>query len=143
MNNLNHVLLDGVLTRDPEIKTLASTSSSLVCRFTIAVNRYYKKRKDDKTFEQEASFFWVEAWGDLARQSAEILKKGLRIRVVGRLRQSKWNEGGDETKPRERISVVAEHIEYSFPPKKVRENEEAEEEHSIVLPDPEEALEEL
>ena len=50
--NLNSVLIDGNLTRDPELKT--TTRGSRVCNFGLASNRYYEQ-DDEKV--KEVSFF--------------------------------------------------------------------------------------
>jgi single-stranded DNA-binding protein len=61
MNNLNSVLIEGNLTRDP---LLTSTSKGTpYCAFTIASNRFYKH---DVGLEKEVSFLEVESWAKLA-----------------------------------------------------------------------------
>ncbi|NLY08048.1 MAG: single-stranded DNA-binding protein, partial [Spirochaetales bacterium] len=55
MNNLNSVLLEGNLTRDPEVVQLAEGTT--MTRFSIGVNRYYMNRF--KEYVSEASFFVI------------------------------------------------------------------------------------
>jgi single-strand DNA-binding protein len=105
MNSLNSILLEGNLTRDPELsKTPKGTP---VCNFCVASNRYYKQ---DEEGVNEVSFFDVEVWSRLAESCAEHLTKGRGVRVVGRLKQDRWED--PEGKPRSRIKIVAEHVEF-------------------------------
>jgi single-strand DNA-binding protein len=104
MNNLNSVLIEGHLTAAPRLKyTPAGTP---VSSFSIGVNRYWKK---DDDYQQEASFFEIESWGKLAETVASQLKKGRGVRVVGRLKQDRWEKDGNSF---QKIKVVAEHIEF-------------------------------
>jgi len=111
MNNLNSVLIEGNLVRDPDSKVFdeEKTLSTMV----IATNRYYTDKQGEYT--QEVSYFTITAWGKLAKNCIEYLHKGRGIRVVGRLRQERWKESNNDM--RERISIVAEHIEF-MPEKK-------------------------
>ncbi len=107
MNNLNSVLLEGNLVRDPE-KVLVGSNGSVMGKFSIAVNRYYKKANAESV--EEVMYIGVQVWGGLAEGCLNYLKKGRGVRVVGRLRQERWEdkEGGN----REKIVVVAEHVEF-------------------------------
>lgn len=104
MNSLNSVLLEGNLTRDPVLGE--TPKGTPVCTFGLAVNRYYKQ--DEETVN-EASFFEVETWSRLALYCGAQLKKGLPIRIVGRLKQDRWEDS--EGNPRSKIKVVGEHME--------------------------------
>lgn len=111
MNNLNYTLIDGTLARDPITRSI--TSNAVVCQFVIANNRYFKKKDKDEFFE-DSSFFVVETWGDLAEQCMNKLAKGTKVRVIGRLKQARWDKGNDPEKPREKIYIVAEHVEIGY-----------------------------
>ena len=89
------------------------------CNFTMGVNRYYKNRKNEDV--NEASFFDVEAYNQLAEWCGKKATKGRGVRVVGRLKQDTWKD--ESGKSASRIYVVAEHIEYK--PMKKTEAEEA------------------
>ena len=86
MNNLNSVLLEGNLVRDPE-KVLVGSNGSVMGKFSIAVNRYYKKANADAV--EEVMYIGVQVWGGLAEGCLNYLKKGRGVRVVGRLRQER------------------------------------------------------
>lgn len=106
MNNLNSIILEGNLTRDSEL--LEATETFKVCKFSIAVNRWYKNNKNEGV--EEVSFFDVECYGKLAEHCAKKGTKGRGVRVVGRLKQNTWK---DETgKTHSKVLVIAEHIEY-------------------------------
>ena len=105
MNNLNSVLVEGNLTKDPQLaKTPAGT---MVCNFSIASNRYYKQDKEQR---HEVSYFGVEAWAKVAERCNEYLNKGRGVRVVGRLKQDRWND--EDGQRHDRIKIVAEHVEF-------------------------------
>ncbi|MBQ9280709.1 MAG: single-stranded DNA-binding protein [Treponema sp.] len=83
MNQLNQIIIEGNLVREPEIRETARGST--VAKFTLAVNRYVKNAAGE--FEQETYFFDAEAWGKLAETVEKKGKKGSGCRIVGRLKQ--------------------------------------------------------
>ncbi len=101
------VVIEGNLVRDPE-KVLVGSNGSVMGKFSIAVNRYYKKANSEAV--EEVMYIGVQVWGGLAEGCLNYLKKGRGVRVVGRLRQERWEDkdGGN----REKILVVAEHVEF-------------------------------
>jgi single-strand DNA-binding protein len=105
MNNLNSVLIEGNMVKDPMIRS--TPKGTQVCNFSIASNRYYRQ---DSNLEQETGFFDIEAWGKLAEACISKGHKGRGVRVVGRLKQGRWT--GDDGKYHSRVSIVAEHVEY-------------------------------
>jgi single-strand DNA-binding protein len=107
MNNLNSVLLEGNLVKDPE-KVLIGENGRTMARFPIAVNRYYKNGNKEPV--EEVLFISTQVWGTLAEGCLTYLQKGRGVRVVGRLRQERWND--KEGQSHERIVVVAEHVEF-------------------------------
>jgi single-strand DNA-binding protein len=105
MNHLNSILIEGSLVRDPLFRT--TTKGTALCTFAILTNRFYKQ---EGNLEREANFFEVEAWSTLAEKSRSYGHKGRGVRVVGRLRQSRWTDADGKVKSR--IYIVAEHIEF-------------------------------
>ncbi|MDR0443372.1 MAG: single-stranded DNA-binding protein [Treponema sp.] len=105
MNNLNSILIEGNLVRDPLLRS--TPKGTPVCTMCLASNRFYKQ---DTGFEKEVSFFEVETWSRLADACYNKGRKGRGIRVVGRLKQDRWN--GTDGKPHSRITIVAEHVEF-------------------------------
>ena len=115
MNNLNSVLIEGNMVRDPLFRSTNKGTS--VCNFTIASNRFYKQ---DANFEKEVGFFDVETWGKLADICSSNGHKGRGVRVVGRLKQDRWT--GNDGKSHTKIAIVAEHVEYRPDFKKVSDS---------------------
>lgn len=113
MNNLNSVLIGGNLTQDPQCNTLASGKH--VCNFNLASNRYY--RNSEKELTQDVVFIDVETWDDLALTCGEHLTKGLKVRVIGRLKLDRWQD--EEGKNREKMRIVAEHVEFKVTDKEI------------------------
>jgi single-strand DNA-binding protein len=105
MNNLNSILIEGNLVRDPLLRS--TPKGTQICSLSLASNRYYKQ---DTGFEKEVSFFDVETWAKLAEACYAKGKKGRGVRVVGRLKQNRWNDPDGKT--RSRVTIVAEHVEF-------------------------------
>jgi len=105
MNNLNSILIEGNLVKDPELSY--TSKGTAVCKFSVACNRAWKQ---DDQLQKEVSFFDVSTWTRLAEVCGEYLKKGRGVRVVGRLKQDRWTDA--DGKPHSRVSIVAEHVEF-------------------------------
>ena len=105
MNNLNSILIEGNLVRDPQLRSTPKGTS--VCTFSLASNRFFRQ---DSGLEKEVSFFVVETWAKLAETCNNRGKKGRGVRVVGRLKQDRWT--GADGKPHSRVAIVAEHVEF-------------------------------
>ena len=122
MNNLNSILIEGNLVRDPDFRTTPKGIG--VCKFPMASNRFYKQ---DSGMEKEVSFFDVESWGKLAENVNDKGRKGRGVRVVGRLKQERWQN--NEGKAMARVVIVAEHVEFRQDSKK--ENSSTEETEKV------------
>ena len=105
MNNLNSILIEGNLVKDPELSY--TPKGTAVCKFTVACNRFFKQ---DQETQKEVSFFDVTTWTRLAEVCGEYLKKGRGVRVVGRLKQDRWTDPDGKT--HSRVIVIAEHVEF-------------------------------
>jgi single-strand DNA-binding protein len=105
MNNLNSILIEGNLVRDPLFRSTAKGTS--LCTFSLASNRYYKQ---DSQLEKDVGFFDVETWAKLADNCYNLGHKGRGVRVVGRLKQDRWT--GTDGKSHSRVTIVAEHVEF-------------------------------
>ncbi len=102
-NDINSVVLVGRLTRDAELKYTASGTA--VCKFSIAVNR---SRKTGDTWGEEAHFFDIVLWGRQGEAIHQYLGKGKQIAVQGELRQSRWEQNGQN---RSRVEVHALNVQ--------------------------------
>ena len=117
MNNLNSVLIEGNLTRDPELSYTGKGTA--VAKLGVANNRWFKQEEE---LQKETSFFDVTVWGRQAEVCEQYLKKGRGVRVVGRLKQDRWQD--PEGNPHSKIEIVAEHVE--FRPERKNGNGDAE-----------------
>lgn len=88
--------IPGNLGSDPEVRFL--NSGTAVCNFNLAVNKPGAKKGDGS----QPDWFKVEIWGDQAQAAADVLRKGSRCVVVGRVRTETWTGRDGE----ERISTV-------------------------------------
>ena len=88
---LNHIVIMGRLTRDPEVRY---TQSQLpVASFTVAVDRDYSGRDGG---ERQTDFIDCVAWRQTAEFVGKYFKKGSMAVVSGRLQIRDWTdrEGG-------------------------------------------------
>ena len=104
--DINHVVLIGRLTRDPELTY--TQSGAAVCKFSIAVNRSSGSRGENQ--EESTSFFNIVAWNKTAEICKEYLNKGKQVGVDGRLQQSRWT-ATDGTK-RNNVEIVANTVQF-------------------------------
>lgn len=107
MNQLNSIILEGNVVKKAVLSK--PTAGFVVCKFPLAVNR--KTKTPDGEQREEVSYFDIETYGEMAEKCSKFCDKGQGIRVVGRLKQSRWKEN-DVSKSK--IYVVAEHVEYKF-----------------------------
>ncbi|MCX7882994.1 MAG: single-stranded DNA-binding protein [Brevinematales bacterium] len=101
---VNVVIVEGGVVREPELRYTATGSA--YTRFAIAHAGFSKQ---EGTADQ-TSYFEVTAWGKIAEVCASYLKKGRKIIVSGKLRQSRWK---DETgQARSRVVILAQDIKF-------------------------------
>ena len=94
---MNKVILMGRLTRDPEVRYTQSDKPLAIARYTLAVNKAYKKEG-----EPDADFIPCVAFGKNGEFAEKYLNKGQRIAVVGRLQVRMWEDDkGDKQKTTE------------------------------------------
>ena len=98
--SLNKVMLIGNLTRDPEMRY--TPQGTAVCTFGIATNRSWTTESGEK--KDEADFHNIVAWNKLGEICAQLLKKGRKVYVEGRLSTRSW-QGQDGTQ-KQRTEVV-------------------------------------
>ncbi|MDU1311713.1 MULTISPECIES: single-stranded DNA-binding protein [Clostridium] len=98
---MNKVILIGRLTKDPELRFTAG-SGMAVSRFTVAVNRQFKK--------DETDFINCVAFGKTAETISQYLTKGRQIAVIGSIRTGSY-DAQDGTK-RYTTDVAVESFEF-------------------------------
>lgn len=99
--SLNKVQLIGNLTRDVELRYTAGGVS--VATFGVATNRSYNDASGNAI--ETAEFTNIVAWSKLAEICSQLLKKGTKVYVEGRLQTSKWDDK-ESGKPMQRTEVV-------------------------------------
>jgi single-strand DNA-binding protein len=103
---MNKIILLGRLTRDPEIRYSQGENSMAIARFTLAVNRRYKRQG-----EPEADFFNCTAFGKQAEFIQNYLKQGTQILVFGRVQNDNYtNKEGQKVYS---VQIMVEEIDFA------------------------------
>ena len=103
---MNVVILIGRLTKDPEIRYSQGAPQTCISRFSIAVNRRFKREGDS-----DADFFDCTAFGKTAEFMEKYLHKGTKILLQGRIENNNYvNRDGQKVYG---IRIVAENIEFA------------------------------
>jgi len=84
---MNKVILIGRLTKDPDVRYSQGNEPIAVARYSLAVNRRFKKQG-----EQEADFINCVAFGKAAEFVEKFLKKGMQISIVGRIQTGSYTD---------------------------------------------------
>lgn len=103
---MNKVILLGRLTRDPEVRYSQGAESMAIARYTLAVDRKYKKDSD-----VTADFINCVSFGKTAEFAEKYFKQGTKIAVVGRIATGSYtNKDGNKVYTTE---VVVEEQEFA------------------------------
>lgn len=98
---MNKVILMGRLARDPEVRYSQGAEPLAVARYTLAVDRRFKRQG-----EQEADFIKCVAFGKTGEFAEKYFKKGQMVSIVGRLQVRSWED--NEGKKRYATDVVVD-----------------------------------
>ena len=101
---MNKLTIIGNLTRDPELRTTQSGLS--VCSFTVAVNRR-------RSQNNEADYFRITVWRELAEICQKYLSKGRKVAVCGPVAVSTYAANDGST--RATLEVTADEVEFLTP----------------------------
>ena len=102
--SINHVALVGNLTRSPELRSTASGTP--VLSFGIAVNDRSKNASGQ--WEDVPNFFECVTFGNRATALSDILAKGMKVAVSGKLHYSSWEKYGQK---HSKVDIIANEIE--------------------------------
>lgn len=94
VRSLNKVMLIGNLTRDPNLRF--TPNSTAVCSFGLATNRSWTSAEGGEK-QERVDFHNVVAWSKLAEICGQLLHKGDKVYVEGRIQTRDWKtESGEE-----------------------------------------------
>ena len=102
--SINHVALVGNLTRSPELRSTASGTP--VLSFGIAVND--RRKNASGQWEDVPNFFECVTFGNRATALSDILAKGMKVAVSGKLHYSSWEKDGQK---HSKVDIIANEIE--------------------------------
>ena len=102
VRSLNKVMLIGNLTRDPELRY--TPNGVAVCTFGLATNRSWTTEAGEK--KEEAEFHKIVSWNKLAELCSQLLTKGKKVYVEGRLQTRSWT--GQDGAQRTTTEIVIE-----------------------------------
>jgi single-strand DNA-binding protein len=114
--NLNKVILIGNLTRDPELRY--TPQGNAVASFVIATNREWTVNGERK---QTVDFHNVVAWNKLGEICGQLLKKGVKVYVEGRLQTRDWMD--KDGKKKYKTEVIIEDMIILTPKKDGQEDD--------------------
>ena len=104
---MNKVILMGRLTRDPEVRYAQGNDNMAIARYSLAVDRRFKKDGD----EQTADFINCIAFGKAGEFAEKYFRKGTKIAVVGRIQTGSYtNKDGQKVYT---TDVVVEEQEFA------------------------------
>jgi len=101
---VNHVVMAGFLTRDPELRSTRSGTS--VASVRLANNR---REKQGDEWSDRANFFNVTIWGKTGEAVCQYLHKGSPLLVSGELRFEEWESEGGK---RSDVKIVAREVQF-------------------------------
>jgi single-strand DNA-binding protein len=99
----NEMTVVGNLTADPELRYTGAGVA--MARFTVASTPRVRDKATNEYRDGEPLFLTCTAWRTLAEHLAESLTKGARVVVVGRLRQSRWEDDKGEKRSMIQLDV--------------------------------------
>ena len=104
---MNRVILMGRLTRDAEIRYSQGESSTAIARFSLAVDRRFRREGDDQT----ADFINCVAFGRTAEFMERFGRKGTKFVAEGRIQTGSYtNKDGQRVYT---TDVVVESVEFA------------------------------
>lgn len=102
--SINHVAVVGNLTREPELRSTAGGTA--VLGFGIAVND--RRKNASGQWEDVPNFFECVTFGNRATALSDILAKGMKVSIAGKLHYSSWEKDGQK---HSKVDIIAQEIE--------------------------------
>lgn len=102
--SINQVSITGNLTRQPEIRT--TQNGTAVLSFGIAVND--RRKNASGNWEDVPNFFECVTFGNRATALGDILTKGMKVSIAGKLHYSSWEKDGQK---HSKVDIIANEVE--------------------------------
>jgi single-strand DNA-binding protein len=106
MSNINHVVLTGRLTSDPDLRSLPSGSS--ICHLRIAVNG--RRRDPAGSWSEKPNFFNAVVFGAQGETVAKYMHKGRPVAIDGRLDWREWK--AENGRNFQAVSIIAKTVQF-------------------------------
>ena len=103
---MNKVIMMGRLTRDPEVRYSQNENSTAIARFSLAVDRRFKRDG-----EPTADFFNCTAFGKQGEFVEKYLKQGTKVVIAGRVQNDNYTNKNGETVYS--VQIMVEEIEFA------------------------------
>ena len=104
---MNRTIISGRLTRDPEVRYSQGEQSTAIARYTLAVDRRFRRDGDTQT----ADFINCVAFGRQGEFAEKYLRKGIKIAITGRIQTGSYtNKDGQKVYT---TDVVVEEQEFA------------------------------
>lgn len=130
---MNKAILMGRLTRDPNMRYSQGESSTAVARFTLAVDRRFKKAGDS----QDADFIGCVCFGKTAEFVEKYFRQGMKMAAVGRIQTGSYTN--NEGQKIYTTDVIVEEVEFAES-KASNPNSGGNEYHKDFSPEPSSAM---
>jgi single-strand DNA-binding protein len=121
---MNNVILIGRLTKDPDLRFMATTGQA-VANFTLAVDKNYskdKKQEMEKNNKPTADFIRIVVYGKSAENCSNYLSKGKQAAVQGRLANRMYV--GNDGENKYYTEIIAQRVEFIGSSPKARDNDD-------------------
>ena len=102
--SVNQVAVTGNLTRSPELR--ATQGGTAVLSFGIAVND--RRKNASGQWEDVPNFFECVTFGNRATALGDILTKGMKVAIAGKLHYSSWEKDGQK---HSKVDIIANEVE--------------------------------
>ena len=102
--SINQVSITGNLTRDPELRS--TTGGTAVLSFGIAVND--RRKNASRQWDEVPNFFECVTFSNRATALSDILTKGMKVAIAGKLHYSSWEKDGQK---HSKVDIIANEIE--------------------------------
>lgn len=105
--SINQVTITGNLTREPDLR--ATQSGSAILRLGVAVNDRVKNPQTNQ-YEDRPNFIDCIVFGKRAESLSNLLHKGMKVAIQGKLRYSSWQD--QQGQNRSKLEVIVDELEF-------------------------------